>query len=136
MARAFIRAGELLAGYEPHDLPGAWIPLRYTVTDSTGATPSASIAWDGPCVWIESRDGVPDGHTALWLGTENATRPHVVFVAKDPTPESDAYEAAYRRGFTGSRAPRVSDRMSATEIDGRLQGWSDRRKNRASTSVG
>lgn len=41
---------------------------------------------------------------------------------------------AYR--VRSRRAPRVTDRMSATEIDGRLQGWSDRRKNRASTSVG
>lgn len=131
MARVFIRAGELHHGYEPHDLPGAYIPTRFVVVDSAGVTPSASIAWDGPATWIDSRDGVPNGYRALWLGTPDATRPHVVFVAEVPTADSDAYDAAYRRGFTGSRAPRITDRMSATEIEGRLQGWADRRKNAA-----
>ncbi len=131
MARVFIRAGELYRGYEPHDLPGAYIPLRCAVVDSAGVTPSASIAWDGPATWIESRDSVPEGFTALWLGTPDATRPYVVFVSDAPTPDSDAYEAAYRRGYGGKRRPRITDKMSATEIEGRLQGWADRRKNAA-----
>lgn len=128
MPRIFIRRGILHSGYEPHDLPGAFIPVSFAVVDPTGAVLPESIAWDGPGIWIDSRDGVPDGYRALWLGTENATRPLIVHVSDTPTAESDAYDAAYRAAFTGKRKPRLTSAMSATVIEARLQGWADRRR--------
>lgn len=127
MPRFEILRGELLSHLEPHDLPGAFIIRRHKVIDATGATPSEAISWSGPGEWIESRDGVPDGHLALWLGTRNATRVFIVFVQREPTPESMDYERGYRRAFAAKRRPVVRETMPRPEIDGVLDGWRDRR---------
>ena len=127
MSRFEIIRGEVLLHLEPYDLPGAFICRRHKVIDATGAVPSEAISWSGPGEWIESRDNVPDGYVALWLGTRNATRPHVVFVQREPTPESLDYERGYRRAFAAKRRPVVRETMPRAEIDGVLDGWRDRR---------
>jgi len=129
--RVYIRRGELHSGYEPNDLPGAYILLRFAVKDSLGVTPPTQITWDGPAEWITSRDGVPKGYRALWLGTREATRPFVVFVADEPTKGSDLWEKAYRKGFKAKRVfPKVSDSISEDELDAMRQGWQDGRRHR------
>ncbi len=130
MSRFEIRRGELLGSYEPHDLPGAFILRRHKVIDATGAVPSERITWSGPGEWIESRDGVPDGHIALWLGTRETTRPVVVYVQREPVAESIDYERGYRRAYTAKRRPVVRETMPRAEIDGVLDGWRDRRAYR------
>ena len=127
MSRFEITNGELFQSYEPHDLPGAFIVTRHKVNDPTCAMPSESIQWSGPGEWIESRDGVPDGHVALCLGSRNAARLFVVLVEKDPTPETAAYERGYRRGFTARRKPTIKMGVPQPEIDGVLDGWRDRK---------
>ena len=131
MSRFEIRNGELLQSYEPHDLPGAFIVTRHKVTDPTGAVPSESIQWSGPGEWIESRDGVPDGHVALCLGSRNAAHLFVVHVEREPTADTAAYERGYRRGFTARRRPTIKASASQPEIDGVLDGWRDRCQHRA-----
>lgn len=130
MARFEIVRGELLGAFEPHDLPGAFILQRYAVVDSMGATPSEQISWSGVGEWIESRDGVPEGHIALWLGSRETTRPHVVFVKQQPTVDSATYEAAYRRAFSARRRPTIKTGQSQPEIDGLQDGWRDRKAAR------
>lgn len=128
MPRAFIRRGELHHGYEPHDLPGAWVKTRFAVMDPTGEVDSAQIAWDGPCIWMAGRDGVPDGWRPLWLGEAHATRPIVVYVSADVTPATLAYDAAYRRGFLARRVPKPRD---GEDSEGLYDGWRDGRMVRA-----
>lgn len=123
--RIQIHRGELTSSYEPHDLPGAFIITRFKVKDSTGAVPDAEISWNGPGEWITSREGVPKGYKALWLGTRETTRPFVVFVSDTPTKESDEYDKGYRKGFKAKRKPGVTDKMSRSMIDGVLDGWKD-----------
>ena len=86
------RNGELLQSYEPHDLPGAFILTRHKVIDPTGAVPFDSIQWSGPGEWIESREGVPEGHVALCLGSRNAAR-HIVTVTIPVSPRSGDAES-------------------------------------------
>ena len=126
MSRIHIARGILHTYYEPHDLPGAMIPVWRTVIDPTGATPPERIAWDGPGTWIESRDGVPDGYWALWLGAPDATRPHVVYVSEVPTPDSDTFDAAYRAAWSGKRRPSITATMSPLVVEARQQAWRDK----------
>ena len=128
MARAIIVAGELLWGYEPHDLPGAWIQTRFAVMDSTGVIEPDRINWDGPCIWMNGRDGVPDGWRPLWLGTEHTASPIVVFVSADVTPATYVYEASYRRGFTARREPKP---RANENVEALYDGWRDGRTQRA-----
>lgn len=123
--RITIQNGEFYGHYEPYDIPGAFIVLKFPVRDSQGIVPSERISWDGPGEWISSRDGVPKGYKALWLGTREATRPYVVFVSDTPTKESDLYDKGYRRGFKAKRRPTATDKMSQAEIEGLFDGWRD-----------
>lgn len=127
--RASIRAGVFYGGYEPHDMPGAYIVTRHAVLDSQGVVPPSRISWDGPAEWITSRDGVPAGHTALWLGTREATRPHVVFVRDAMTPESARYDRAYRRGWWVKRRPVLAQGSTEDDVEGTMQGWKDSPNN-------
>lgn len=127
MPRFEIVIGELLSSYEPHDIPGAFIITRHKVTDPTGAVPSEKITWSGRGDWSESRDGVPDGHVALCLGSRNAARLFVVHVEREPTAETAAHERGYRRGFTAKRKPTIKEGTPQPEIDGVLDGWRDRK---------
>ena len=129
MSRILIRNGELVSSYEPYALPGAFIVQSFAVVDSTGHVPPSAIQWDGPGIWRDSRDGVPEGYRALWLGAADTARPFVVYVSEAPTPESDVYDRAYRAAFSGKRKPRLTERMTATEIEARLQGWADRQRS-------
>lgn len=126
MPRFEIAWGELLQSFEPHDLPGAFILTHHRVIDPTGAVESSLIEWSGPGEWIESRDGVPKGYNALWLGARDATRPHIVFVEREPTAISREYEAAYRRAFTAKRRPAIRTGTPQPTVDGLRDGWRDR----------
>lgn len=126
--RAQITRGLFYGGYEPYDMPGAYIVTRHRVIDAHGVTPSEQIHWSGPAEWIESRDGVPEGYTALWLGTRAATRPFVVFVAREMTPESALFDAAYRRGWGAKRRPVAPQGATEDMVEGLLQGWRDARR--------
>ena len=127
MPRAYIRAGELHHGYEPHDLPGAWIPTRFQVVDPTGTTDPDKINWDGPCIWQAGREGVPDGWRPLWLGTERTCNPIVVHVATEVTPSTMTYEAAYRRGFSARREPKPRE---GEDVAALFDGWREGRAAR------
>lgn len=124
-----ISKGVFYGGYEPHDMPGAYIVTQHEVKDSTGQTPSERISWNGPGEWIESRDGVPKGYKALWLGTRQATRPFVVFVRDAPTKESAQYDAAYRKGWKAKRRPAVPSTATEPMVEGLQQGWKDSPNN-------
>lgn len=126
MARFEIVDGLLLQSFEPDDLPGAFIITRHRVMSADGSVEPNKIMWSGPGEWVESRDGVPEGWVALWLGTRDATRPHVVFVQRDPIPESADYERGYRRGYTARRRPSATCSMTEPEIWGLMDGWRDR----------
>lgn len=128
--RAIIDRGLLVQGHEPADLPGAYVLTWHEVSDAAGAVDARAIAWNGPAEWIESRDGVPPGHVALWLGTRASTRPLVVFVRQAPTPESAMYERGYRRGWRARRRPDAGRATSEAEVDGIMQGWRDSPNNR------
>ena len=123
MARAEISRGLLYGGYEPHDMPGAYIVVTYAVLDALGETPPERIGWSGPCTWLDSRDGVPEGYKALWLGAPEAARPLIVWVANEPTAESGEYEAGYRRGWKAKRRPVISPKASSFLADGIRDGW-------------
>ncbi len=129
--RVTIASGIYYGGYEPHDLPGAYIVTRHAVKDAQGLVPPGEIDWQGPGEWIESKDGVPAGYTALWLGTRQATRPMVVLVRDEPTPESGRYERAYRRGYKASRRPVVPATATGDEVEGLIEGWKASPRNRA-----
>ena len=123
--RAHISRGLFYGGYEPHDMPGAYIVTRNRVIDAQGATPPGQIHWSGPAEWIVSRDGVPAGHTALWLGTRQATRPFVVYVEDEMTPESELFDAGYRRGWKAKRKPVIPRGAAEATVEGIMQGWRD-----------
>jgi hypothetical protein len=127
--KALITRGEFYSSYEPHDMPGAFIVTRHAVIDSTGGVEPKSIAWDGPAIWIESRDGVPGGYKALWLGTQNTTRPFIVYVRDAMTPESNLFDRAYRRGWKAKRRPSIPQTYTGDEVDGVRQGWKDNPNN-------
>lgn len=128
MPRIEIARGFLLHGYEPHALPGAYIVQHFKVRDATGTTPSERINWSGPGHWLESRDGVPAGHRAVWLGSPEAAHPLIVWVEDQPTPESDDYDRGYRRAFAANRRPKIRDGMPQGEVEGIQDGWRDRKR--------
>jgi hypothetical protein len=128
--RAYIQRGLFYGGYEPHDMPGAYIVTRHAVRDAQGIVPPEQIAWDGPAEWIESRDGVPAGFNALWLGSRQATRPFVVFVQQAQTRESDRFDRAYRRGWKAKRRPTIGQGATEDEVEGTRSGWKDSPNNR------
>lgn len=129
MSRITIRNGELFGGYEPSGMPGAYIVTQFRVVDSQGVVPSEDIQWEGPGEWIISREGVPAGYRALWLGTRQTTRPFVVFVSDTPTRASDQYDRGYRRGWKAKRRPTISPDSAEAEIDGVMQGWRESPNN-------
>jgi hypothetical protein len=133
MPRFEIIRGELLSSYEPHDLDGAFIVRRHKVLDSTGAVPSERIQWSGPGEWFESGDGVPEGYIGVVLGARGALRLFVVYVQREPTPESAEYERGYRKAFSAKRKPVARQSMTEREIEGLLDGWRDQCAHRAKT---
>jgi len=127
MPRIEIARGLLLHSYEPHALPGAFIVQHYRVQDATDATPPGRIDWAGPGHWLESRDGVPAGYRAVWLGSPEVAHPLIVWVEEQPTPESDDYDRGYRRAFAAKRRPVIREGMPPGEVEGVLDGWRDRK---------
>lgn len=111
-------------------MPGAFIIQYHEVVDALGDTPSNKIRWSGPGEWITSREGVPAGYSALWLGTRDTTRPHIVYVKDKPTRESDLYDRAYRRGWKAKRRPTVPEGYTEYEVNGLQQGWRDSPNNK------
>lgn len=127
MPRFEIVRGELLSSYEPSDLPGAFIVRRHKVIDSTGAVPSERLQWSGPGEWFESSDGVPEGYIGVVLGSSGALRLFVVYVQREPTPESAEYERGYRKAFSAKRRPVARQSSTEREIEGLQDGWRDRK---------
>ena len=127
MPRIEIARGELVHSYEPYALPGAFILQRFRVLDATGATPPERISWSGPGHWLESRDGVPAGYRAVWLGGPGVANPLIVWAEDAPTPESADYDRGYRRAFAAKRRPVVREGMPTGEVEGVIDGWRDRR---------
>lgn len=125
-----ISRGIYYGSYEPHGMPGAFIITNHEVKDASGAVPSEQISWQGPAEWIESRDGVPSGYKALWLGTRDTTRPFVVFVRNEQTAENKRYDAAYRRGWKAKRRPVVPQTATEADAVGLQDGWKASPNNR------
>ena len=133
MRRFEIARGELYSDYEPYDLPGASIPIKYKVRTPDGSIPENEIQWSGVGQWIESRDGVPDGYRALWLGRADVSMPLIVWVAEEPTTESNEYDRGYRRGWKAKRKPVVRYSMSENEVQGVIDGWKSSPNNLSKT---
>lgn len=130
--RLQIVRGELYGGYEPYDMPGAYIVLKYQVYDLNGH-PATGLNWDraGSVVAHDTRK---DRNTVILGDVYKTATLHEYTVNREPTPESDAYDQGYRKGWKAKRAPSMKapwetrDANAAAFLGGVIDGWRDRKR--------
>ena len=124
----FIRRGLFIRYYEPYDMPGSLVRVEHSVLPAQGQMNPESIEWNGPGHQYGST--APAGFDAWWLGAESVANPHIVYVSKDPTLDSDEYYQGYRHGWRLTRRPRGSKNKSPTYNEGVFDGWRQHDQNK------
>lgn len=102
MSRITIDRGALVTHYEPYNLPGAEIPVRWQVYDQHGAPLGAKDNYYGPGGLLRAQDGK---RRELRVGADNAVNFAWYTVDDNPTPESDEYDRGYRAGWKRAGGP-------------------------------
>ena len=120
MSRVHVINGILSRGYEPHDMPGAYIVMRHQVYQEKGEGKSSGN-YEGPG-WIDRHPTNPE-RRILVIGKADSTQLRDYEMDAEPLPESLVYDAAYRKGWAGKRKPRLTLDMDTATVDGLLDGW-------------
>jgi hypothetical protein len=120
--RVIIGRGLLYGGYEPHDMPGAYIVLTYQVYELDGTKSRGSYDGPGEIVWQQG------ARNDLVLGNTDNPQAFLTWLAvdKEPTREALEYDRGYRKGWNAKRRPTVPATASGEYADGLRAGWTDR----------
>lgn len=121
MSRITIDRGELVTYYQPYNLPGAEIPVRWQVYDEKGAPMGERDNYSGPGELLRAQDGK---RRELRVGADNATRFAWYTVDDSQTPESDEYDRGYRAGFVRKQALQMKSMGGSPDYnDGMRDGF-------------
>jgi len=114
-SRIYVRNGCLIHWYEADKLPGSFIRVEQRIH---GVDPKVSGEWKGYVHYPN----------ALVVCVGQSLKDYTFDI--DPTPESDEYDAGYRRAYGGKRAmsDSVLNGKSEHYRDGYQDGWRDKKR--------